>query len=86
MEAIKIVGKSGQISLGKLLAGKGFVLEILSTGDILLKHSVVVPAQEQWLHTPAMRKKLAQADAWMDRNVAAKTPLSDIVRKRGHGS
>ena len=86
MEAIKIVGKSGQISLGKSLAGKGFVLEVLVTGDILLKHSVIVPANEQWLHMPGMQKKLAKADAWMVRNAAAETPLSAIVRKKRVGS
>lgn len=86
MEAIKIVGKSGQISLGKSLAGKGFVLEVLTTGDILLKHSVIVPANEHWLHTPAMQNKLANADTWMDRNAATETPISAIVRKRGGSS
>lgn len=86
MEAIKIVGKSGQISLGKSLAGKGFVLEVLATGDILLKHSVVVPANEQWIHTPDMQKKLAKADAWMAKNAAAETPVEKIVRKRGNRS
>lgn len=35
MEALKIVGKSGQISLGKALAGMGFVMETLHGGDIL---------------------------------------------------
>ena len=85
MESIKIVGKSGQISLGKSLAGRGFVLQVLDTGDILLKHSVIVPANEQWLHTPAMQKKLAKADAWMSRNAAAGTPLSAIVRKKSVG-
>jgi len=39
---IKIVGKSGQISLGKAIAGMGFIMETLPGGDILLKHAVVV--------------------------------------------
>lgn len=39
---IKTVGKSGQISLGKALAGMGFVMEPLTGGDILLKRAVVV--------------------------------------------
>ena len=63
MEALKIVGKSGQISLGKALAGMGFVMETLPGGDILLKHSVVVPVNERWLHEPAMKDKLAQAQS-----------------------
>ena len=68
METIKIVGKSGQISLGKSLAGMGFVMEQLPGGDVLLRHSVVVPVNERWLHEPGMKEKLARADEWMRRN------------------
>lgn len=78
MEALKIVGKSGQISLGKALAGMGFVMETLPGGDILLKHSVVVPASEYWLHEPAMKDKLAQADDWMRNNHARESNLEEI--------
>ena len=78
MEALKIVGKSGQISLGKALAGMGFVMETLPGGDILLKHSVVVPVNERWLHEPAMKDKLAQADDWMRNNPAKESSLEEI--------
>ena len=86
METIKIVGKSGQISLGKSMAGKGFVLEPLPTGDILLKHSVIVPANEQWVHAPAMQKRLAKADAWMAKNAATETSIAVIARKKAKNS
>jgi hypothetical protein len=49
---IKVVGKSGQISLGKAMAGMNFILETLADGDILLKHAVVMPVNERWLHEP----------------------------------
>ena len=78
MEALKIVGKSGQISLGKALAGVGFVMEILPGGDILLKHSVVVPVQERWLHEAAMQEKLARADEWMRSHPAKESNLEEI--------
>jgi len=81
MEAIKIAGKSGQISLGKSLAGRGYVLEVLATGDILLKHSVIVPAKEQWLHTPTLQRKLVKADDWMNKNAATETTLATLVHK-----
>lgn len=77
MEALKIVGKSGQISLGKALAGMGFVMETLPGGDILLKHSVVVPVNERWLHEPAMKDKLAQADDWMRNHPARESNLEE---------
>jgi len=82
METLKIVGKSGQISLGKALAGMGFVMEALPDGDILLKHSVVVPVNERWLHEPAMKRKLAQADEWMRNNPASETDPEAIEARR----
>ncbi|MDR3390955.1 MAG: hypothetical protein P4L77_04390 [Sulfuriferula sp.] len=82
METLKIVGKSGQISLGKALAGMGFVVETLPGGDILLKHSVVVPVNERWLHEPAMKAKLTRADEWMRNNPASETSLEEIEVKQ----
>ena len=75
---IKIVGKSGQISLGKSLAGREFIMETLPDGDILLKHAVVMPINERWLHEPAMKEKLARADEWMRNNPAKETNLGDL--------
>lgn len=70
MMELKVVGKSGQISVGKAMAGMGFIMETLHGGDILLKHAIVVPANERWLHEPAMKEKLARADEWMRNNSA----------------
>ena len=75
---IKTVGKSGQISLGKALAGMEFIMEALPDGDILLKHAVVVPINERWLHEPAMKEKLARADEWMHNNPAKETNLDEL--------
>ena len=75
---IKTVGKSGQISLGKALAGMGFIMETLPGGDILLKHAVVVPVNERWLHEPAMKAELARADEWIRKNPAKETNLHDL--------
>jgi hypothetical protein len=75
---IKVVGKSGQISLGKAMAGMNFILETLTDGDILLKHVVVVPVNERWLHEPALRQQLARADEWMRNNPAKETKLEEL--------
>ena len=80
---IKTVGKSGQISLGKALAGTGFILETLPGGDILLKHAVVIPVNERWLHEPAMKKELARADEWMRLNPPRETDLDELETKLG---
>jgi hypothetical protein len=72
---IKTVGKSGQISLGKALAGMNYIMEIHGDGDIVLKRALVIPANERVFHEPAMKKKLARADDWMHKNPANKTNL-----------
>lgn len=86
MQAIKTVGKSGQISLGKALAGKGFIMEVLPGGDIMLKRAVVVPMNESWLHEPAMKERLAQTDEWMRQNPPHETDLEMLETKLIAGS
>lgn len=83
MNTIKTVGKSGQISLGKAMAGMGFILDELPGGDILLKRAVVVPVNEAWLHEPAMKAKLARADHWMAENPAEETNLEGLESTLG---
>lgn len=80
---IKTVGKSGQISLGKALAGMGFIVEEMSSGDIMLKRAVVVPLNERWVHEPEMKAKLAQADAWLRGNPPSETNLDELEAKQG---
>ncbi|MBP8296473.1 MAG: hypothetical protein KAX84_10230 [Burkholderiales bacterium] len=75
---IKTVGKSGQISLGKALAGMEFIMETLPDGDILLKHAVVIPVNERWLQEPAVKEKLARADEWTRSNPARETDLGEL--------
>ncbi len=86
MYAIKTVGKSGQISLGKALAGMEFIMEALPGGDIVLKRAVVVPMNERWLHEPAMKEKLARADEWMRQNPPRETNLDELEVELTAGS
>ena len=78
MNGIKIVGKSGQISLGKSLAGTGFIVEELPGGDIVLKRAVVIPVNEQWLHEPSTKAKLLRSDEWMRQNPPRETNLEEL--------
>jgi hypothetical protein len=75
---IKTVGRSGQISLGKSLAGLNFDMEQLPDGDIILKQVVVVPVNEKWANTPDMKARLAAADAWMQGNAPAATAIEAL--------
>ena len=83
MQAIKTVGKSGQISLGKALAGMGFIVEEMAGGDLMLKRAVVVPMNERWLHQPEMKARLTSADGWMQENPARETDLKKLGAKLG---
>jgi len=81
MMDIKTVGKSGQISLGKSLVGMNFIMEFQPGGDIVLKRALVIPANERWLHEPAMKEQLARADKWMNANPAKETNLDKFEAK-----
>ena len=81
MQVVKVVGKSGQISLGKALAGQEFLMEELPDGDIVLKRAVVVPVNERWIHEPAMQEKLARADAWLRDHPPQATDLDALEAK-----
>ncbi len=74
----KVVGKSGQISLGKSFAGVAFLVEKLAGGDFILKKATVMPSNEQWIYEPAVQSKLAAADEWMQSNPAQTTDLDDL--------
>ena len=74
----KVVGKSGQISLGKSFAGVAFLVEKLAGGDFILKKATVMPSNEQWIYEPALQSKLAVADEWMQSNPAQTTDLDAL--------
>ena len=78
MKTIVNVSKTGQISVGKALAGREFILQELPSGDILLMRAVVIPMNERWLHEPAMKAKLAAADEWMRQNPPSSTDLAAL--------
>ncbi len=75
---IKTVGKSGQISLGKALAGMDFILEELPDGDIILKRAIVIPANERWLHEPAMQQRLTRAEKWLQDHPFKETDIDRL--------
>jgi hypothetical protein len=74
----KVVGKSGQISLGKNFAGVAFLVEKLAGGDFILKKATVMPSNEQWIYEPALQSKLTAADEWMQNNPAQETDLDAL--------
>ncbi len=51
--------------------------EVGSGGQISLT-PIVIPPNQQWLHTPGMRAKLARFNEWAAKNPASETNFADI--------
>lgn len=69
---IKVVGKSGQISLGKSYAGKTLRLERRRDGTMILTAVAVVPESQLWTLDEPHRSQIARGLAW-----AAETPAKE---------
>jgi hypothetical protein len=77
---LKMVGNSGQLSIGKKYAGRYFKVELQTDGAVLLRPMKVVPDAEAWIHEPAMRDRLRRADEWAKRTPRAETKLDELVK------
>ena len=78
---LKMVGNSGQLSLGKKYAGQYFEVEQQPGGAVLLRPMKVVPDAEAWVHELAMRDQLRRADEWAKRTPRAETSLDALVTR-----
>lgn len=78
---LKMVGSSGQVSLGKQYAGRYFEVELQTDGSILLKPMRVIPEADSWLYTPEMRQRLTEADTWMANNPPSESDLDLLAAK-----
>jgi len=58
---IKVIGKSGQISLGKRCAGKTLRLERRTDGTVLLTAVAMVPESQLWTLDEPHRSRTALA-------------------------
>ena len=68
---LKMVGNSGQLSLGKKYAGRYFKVEHQPDGAVLLRPMTLVPSTEAWAHEPAMLDQLRSGEAWAKRTPPA---------------
>lgn len=79
---IKVVGKSGQISLGKSYAGKTLRLERRQDGTIVLTAVAMVPESQLWTLQEPHRSRIARGLAWAAETPPAETDLDDFVKPR----
>ena len=78
MEAIKSVGRSGQISLGKKFAGQTVLVDQIESGVWIVKVGQFVPDSEQWLHQSKVRTEIDEAVTWAEKNPPRKSDLKAI--------
>lgn len=78
---IKMIGASGQISLGKEYAGRTVTVEEVERGVWVIKTARVIPDSEMWLHTPAAIASLERALAWSEEGKRAESDLKALGRK-----
>ncbi len=85
---LKVVGKSGQISLGKAYAGKALRVERREDGSILLTAVAMVPESQLWTLDAPHRARIERGLAWAAKAAPTETDLSALLkrraRRRGH--
>src|SRR5712691_1605749 len=79
---IKVVGKSGQISLGKRYAGKTLRLERRQDGTVLLTAVAMVPENQLWTIEEPHRTRIERGLAWAAANKPQETRLEDLSKSR----
>jgi len=80
---IKVVGKSGQISLGKSYAGKTLRLERRSDGTMILTAVAVVPESQLWTLEEPHRSQIARGLMWAASTEPKETNLEALTRRAG---
>jgi hypothetical protein len=78
---IKIVGKSGQISLGKSYAGKMLRLERFDDGRIILTAVAVVPESQIWTLNEPDRSRIQRGLEWAAKVKPNETDLESLVKR-----
>ena len=79
---IKVVGKSGQISLGKNYAGKMLRLERRRDGTVVLTAVAMVPESQLWTLQEPHRSRIQRGLAWAAETSPRETDLDNLVKPR----
>jgi hypothetical protein len=76
--SVKVVGANGQISLGKGYAGRQVLVEQREPGVWLVRTAIVIPENEQWLHSAPAAADLNAALDWAAKNKPRATNLDAL--------
>ena len=78
---IKVVGKSGQISLGKRYAGRTLRLERRTDGSLLLTAVAMVPEHQHWTLEEPHRSRIERGLSWAAEAAPRESDLDHLVRQ-----
>ncbi|MSV30877.1 MAG: hypothetical protein EXQ52_19345 [Bryobacterales bacterium] len=78
---IKVIGKSGQISLGKKYAGKTLRLERRTDGTVVLTPVAMVPESQLWTLEEPHRSRIYRGLAWAARTAPRETDLDTFLER-----
>jgi len=81
METIKIIGSSGQISLGKKFAGRHVLVDEIESGVWIVKLGRFVPESERWLFSDAVKDDLDEAINWAERTLPQSSNLDELEKR-----
>ncbi|NOT11710.1 MAG: hypothetical protein HOP23_07765 [Methylococcaceae bacterium] len=77
--SVKVIGANGQISLGKLYAGRQVLVEEREPGVWLIRTATIIPDNEIWLHQPKAATDLQNALSWAQTNSPDDNNLDTIL-------
>ncbi len=84
MLAVKTIGKSGQIALGKEFAGKQVLVDRVEPGVWVVKVGEFVPDSERWLFQDSVAGDLDEAIQWAETNAPEEIDF-EALEDRGAG-
>lgn len=88
---IKVVGKSGQISLGKRYAGKTLRIERRRDGTVILTAVTMIPDHQLWTLEEPDRSRIEQGLRWAAGTASQETDVEGLAKesskrvRRTHG-
>ncbi len=79
---IKVVGKSGQISLGKRFAGKTLRLERHKDGTVVLTAVAMVPEHQLWTLEQPHRSQIERGLRWAAATAPQESDVERLLKRR----
>ncbi len=80
---IKKVGSSGQITLGKRLAGKFLRIEEKPDGTMVLTPVIDIPESQAWVFQEPDKSKILAAVVWAEAHPAQVSNVDQLLQKVG---